>query len=419
MKETDEGTLLYVLNIEDDASGEQPIENLVSKAIFTVTDEHILENGNMILKLPLEVDNQWTHKHMLKDSGEVRYATTRIVKIEDDTITTETQVDNVFGYPNETYIEHNTYSVGAGYINRMHSVHGIDALEMGYFIYQTYRKPYNVEAKSLLEPFDVVIHEGKELKAYPIVAYDNYLIGGSFADKWMGSLSIAPKLIGQETYKIYGLNGYIGEGLGATPIKELDGFEWQKVDVFDPYGAPIIDKRESFTKYGDYFSSQIAVSTDWDPMPRRVQQMKVYNETYRDIVNDFLNEIDMVHVPVQIEQILKTDLEGDGTDEVIITASTYGAPLDFMSAPDRYSIVILRKIIDGNVQNILLAGDYHKANETDGLNYVYYVPFILDLNGDGRMEIVTEGMYYEGQWLDIIEVNGDEIQSVLADGPQL
>lgn len=419
VEDTDEGMLLHVMAIMDDASGEKPLEDRIVKSVYIVTDDRILENGRELLKTPLEVGNQWSHQHILRDSGEVRYATTEIIEVTEDTIKTETHVDNVFGYPDETYTETNTYSVGAGCINQTFNVQGIDDFELGYFIYKTFLKPYDEEGKILHEPFDLAMYEGTEIKAYPIVAYDNYLIGGVYAGKWMNAYQLAPKIVGEETYKVFNLSGRVAEGLGTSPVKDVEPFEWYKIDIRDPFGELIIDRREEHTTYQSYFSNMLACSSDWNPRPRPVVEMKVYNEIYQNIVSDILAGIDLVDAPIDIKQILNVDLEGDGVDEVIITASSYKAPIDFLESPERYSFVVLRKIIKGEVQNIMLAGDYHKEGETEGLNYIYYVPFILDLNGDGRMEIVTEGMYYEGQWLDIIDVDGDTIQSVLSDGPQI
>lgn len=419
VEKSSEKTVLSVLALKDDASGELEIDERLSKLEYIITDDEILENGRILLKAPLKIGNQWLHPHVLKDSGEVRYATTEIVKIENEMIMTETKVENVYGYPNEEYVETNTYVVGGGLSNQKFSVYDMRDMQMGFSIYGTYLKPYDTIGQEFRDQFDVVLYEGKAIKAYPIVAYNNYLIGGTYVGKWIDSFNMAPKLVGQETYKIYGLEGYRNDGLGTAAVKEVDGFEWNKVDVLDLFGAPILEKVVETPKYKDYFSQQIAFSADWDPIPRKVEQMKVYSETYRDIVKNYLEEIGFGHVPVNIKQILKTDLEGDGVDEVVISASSYDAPINFFDAPDRYSIVLLRKLIDGEVKTFHLAEDYHKKDETETLNYAYYVPFILDLNGDGRMEIIVEGMYYEGQWIEIIDVNGSEIQSVLSDGPQI
>ena len=41
---------------------------------------------------------------------------------------------------------------------------------------------------------------------------------------------------------------------------------------------------------------------------------------------------------------------------------------------------------------------------------------VLDLNGDGRMEIVTYGRYYEGDWFDVFDLEGLAAKKVLTAG---
>lgn len=44
---------------------------------------------------------------------------------------------------------------------------------------------------------------------------------------------------------------------------------------------------------------------------------------------------------------------------------------------------------------------------------------MLDLNGNGKLEIVLEGLYYEGRFVTVYESSGADIQSVLAAGCRL
>lgn len=418
INETEQGIKHTILSIKDDASGMKSLEELMSKTIYTITNEEIIENGNAILKKPIEVGNKWHHQHVLKDSGETRYGSTEITKIEDDKIYTKTAVENLFGYPDETYYETNVYVVGSGIVETKYTYKGIEDMEMGYNIYKTYFEPYDSEGQMWRDKFDSLLISD-DVRANPIIAYNDYLIGGTFAGKWLGAYSIAPKLTGSETYKVYGLEGYRIDGIGGIPQKESEPFEWYKINVLTPFGDQILDKREANNRYEDYFLDQLILSTDWNPMPRKVEQIKILTESYINIVEDVLSDKNINGIEVDIKQVMKTDLEGDGLEEIIITASSYKAPINFDETDERYSLIVLQKIIDGQYKNILIAGDYQEEGNTESLNYLYYVPFILDLNGDGRMEIVTEGMYYEGRWIDVIDVNEDVIQSVLADGPQI
>ena len=73
---------------------------------------------------------------------------------------------------------------------------------------------------------------------------------------------------------------------------------------------------------------------------------------------------------MRITRILRIDLEGDGEEEVLISATNYftedksdNSTAPFREAPihapqgGSYSIFILRRVVDGNVQTKLVAGE--------------------------------------------------------------
>jgi hypothetical protein len=69
-----------------------------------------------------------------------------------------------------------------------------------------------------------------------------------------------------------------------------------------------------------------------------------------------------------------------------------------MDAPRRgsYSIVILRRVVGTRVQTQLVAGEvYAKADASNAPN-LYSIPAVLDLNGDGKLEVIVHSLYYEG-----------------------
>ena len=41
---------------------------------------------------------------------------------------------------------------------------------------------------------------------------------------------------------------------------------------------------------------------------------------------------------------------------------------------------------------------------------------VLDLNGDGVMEIVVSGRYYEGDWIAAYKAEGNEITKIFSAG---
>jgi uncharacterized protein (DUF2141 family) len=73
-----------------------------------------------------------------------------------------------------------------------------------------------------------------------------------------------------------------------------------------------------------------------------------------------------------------------------------------------YSFILLRKIVAGKVQNIVVSGDFVTKNIKFGAPGKYELSAIADLNGDGKMEIIVFGSYYEGIWVETHEMKGNK-----------
>jgi len=87
-----------------------------------------------------------------------------------------------------------------------------------------------------------------------------------------------------------------------------------------------------------------------------------------------------------------------------------------MHAPQRgsYSVVILRSVVDRNVQTKLVVGEvYTKRDESVAPN-VYNLAAVLDLNGDGKLEVIVHSFYYEGGETTIYGCEPDKIEPALS-----
>ena len=96
---------------------------------------------------------------------------------------------------------------------------------------------------------------------------------------------------------------------------------------------------------------------------------------------------------------MRVDLDGDGEEEVLISATNYFRKDD--SVPMRspaasYSMVLLRRVVAGKVETQLIVGEFYpkaypKAAQEEGrfdAPNAYKVIATLDLDGDGKMEVV-------------------------------
>jgi hypothetical protein len=113
-----------------------------------------------------------------------------------------------------------------------------------------------------------------------------------------------------------------------------------------------------------------------------------------------------------IKQLIRTDLDGDGVNEVLVVAEEVTP--GFLLEPGDYSIVLMRKVIDGEVRTAVL--DETIVLDEDGpgeFGGAHTIGTVADLNGDQRMEIVTNSAFFEGFGMSMWEYV-DDVGPVLA-----
>lgn len=238
---------------------------------------------------------------------------------------------------------------------------------------------------------------------YPVVdAESGYLLGGTQNGQWIDAQTYAVHLQDTERpYNIYTMAGYQGRITGSPPVAP-GGVCSQPLVTFHP---------------SHDLAGAIALVARWEAAPRLAQSLPTNTAVYREAVAALLQEQGLAEPEVQIDSIQRIDLEGDGVDEVLIAASRLAAGTSAppVAAGD-YSLVALRQVAGDAAVTIPLALDvYAEANEL-AYPFQYRILGLLDLNGDGRLEIVMAADRYEGQRLTVYEVTSSGVQPVLQAG---
>jgi len=243
---------------------------------------------------------------------------------------------------------------------------------------------------------------------HPIVEVQSgYLFGATADGKWIKAEKTAKALSGETTYRVYGLTQSLGEAKGGKPRpSEEDVYS----DVLTVSLSPEPDK------------GVIALAAPWNALPRKPQVIDPTQKVYVDAVRDFLKTKEIEQPKVKIENILGVDLDGDGEDEALISATNYFSKderIPMRSPGGSYSMVILRRIVSGKVETQLVEGEFHpkayvrKEDSFDAPN-AYKVIAVLDLDGDGKMEIVVRSDYYEGGATTIYRCNPKKVEELLS-----
>ncbi len=228
-------------------------------------------------------------------------------------------------------------------------------------------------------------------KAIPIAEMGvGGLLGGVENGRWLAADKMAAKMHDETEFIFVGWKG-VEEGGVAVAKKELSQ------DVCQDFIGLKFDLE---TETG------IALGADakWKPVPRVPAGIALTNATYKKAVADYLKTKGLAKAVIKLTQAYRVDLEGDGTDEVLLTATYYKGGLDASPSRGDYSFVLLRKAVGKTVVNYLLAGDFMTKSSNFSAPSEYTISAIADLNGDGKMEIVTYGAYYEGEFAGAYEM---------------
>jgi hypothetical protein len=247
---------------------------------------------------------------------------------------------------------------------------------------------------------------------HPIVEVQSgYLFGAIDGGKWIKAEEAAKSLPDQMTYRVYGLTQEFGE---AKAGKAKPG------DVLceEILSVSLSPKPEN---------GVIALAAPWNALPRKPRTADTTQQVYVDAVRDFLKTKGIDQPKVKIDNILRIDLDGDGEEEVLISATNYFSEdesVPMRSPAASYSMVLLRRVVAGKVETQLIVGEFHpkaypKAAQEEGrfdAPNAYKVTATLDLDGDGKMEVVIDSHYYEGGETTIYQCSPRKAEAVLSVG---
>lgn len=168
-------------------------------------------------------------------------------------------------------------------------------------------------------------------------------------------------------------------------------------------------------------------NASWNPLPRPVKSLSANNVVYNAAIADLLKENGIAKPKVRILQVLKTDIQGDGKDEVFISATYFTANKNGPSIENApmyarkgdYSLVAFREVINEKAVTKLVTGNIFEKTPPSpepGMPppapFEYHINAILDLNGDGVMDIVIDNTIHEGIGAEIFAMKDGKFEFV-------
>lgn len=146
---------------------------------------------------------------------------------------------------------------------------------------------------------------------------------------------------------------------------------------------------------GDRFFDGVIWTGAKPKYPRIIASLKPDSWEYRKIVRDVV-KLDN-KFKIDIGAVLRVDLDGDGTEEMVIAASHPGLKDSDMYEPKEgmFSCVLIYGLSGSETKTHVIASQVI-GGEIDFMEK-FELKSVADFDGDGKYEVVTGTEYYEGR----------------------
>lgn len=195
-------------------------------------------------------------------------------------------------------------------------------------------------------------------------------------------------------------------------------------DFFNPRGS--IKLRGSMLEFSptckQYFmrsavvlpESMVGVAGGWVTGKRETRDLSPNDSAYMQAVTEWFQSKGTPAGKIHITRILQTDIEGDGVNEVLLSATYFKDESGHMTETGDYSVVLMRKVSGNQVLTIPLISEYYVSSAPE-LSYpkTYTLAEAIDLNQDGNLEVVVDVSRWEGAGAIVFRVDGQNVREVL------
>jgi hypothetical protein len=224
------------------------------------------------------------------------------------------------------------------------------------------------------------------------------LVGGFKKDRgWLSSADAASYANSETSYDFFSPSASVQAGGGPVEF------------------SPVC--RNSFMRSSTGMPDQmVGVARGWISEKRVTRELSTDDPAYLQALGDWFQSQGDAPMAIHLTRLLQVDLEGDGTDEVLMSAAYFKDGSGHMTETGDYSVVLMRRLVGDQVRTIPLVKDYYVSSvPAVELSYpnIYTLVDAVDLNQDGTLEVVVGVSRWEGGGAIVYRIDGQNVREVV------
>ncbi|MFQ3598522.1 MAG: VCBS repeat-containing protein [Chloroherpetonaceae bacterium] len=219
---------------------------------------------------------------------------------------------------------------------------------------------------------------------YPIVSLldGNCLMGALQDGVRLSDAEAATRLMGNEVYRIYTMSGFAGRCVGTAPAS-----------------APVPCAENWRITFSPPIEGVIAMGGDWNALPRLPKL--VSSSMFIPSVKKIAKEYGIVKPKISKIEAYSVDLDGDRKSEFIVSARYFENDVQESSNAGEYSMVFVKR----GKEILFVSSNFYLNDGNYNLPVSHKLTGIMDINGDGKMELVVRSRNKEGSQTSIYHIH--------------
>lgn len=160
--------------------------------------------------------------------------------------------------------------------------------------------------------------------------------------------------------------------------------------------------------------AMVGVATNWIMEKRETRELATDDAAYVQVVSEWFQSQGIAATEIRLHRIVQADIEGDGVDEIFLSAAYFRDVSGHSTEAGDYSVVLMRKVEGNNVLTVPIILEYYASGSPElSFPQTYTLIEALDLDQDGSLEVIVEVSRWEGGGAIVYRVNGQTVQEVI------